>query len=110
MLSKNLKSSAGKWLYVVEQGSPDNSWCMLWLIARVAFDAYFNNGEFSRHMLCVDWNNSKDHPPLCQHICLMSKQSGWLPSAKKLLKIFSQKLSGNHKASPTHWRQAYWVT
>lgn len=59
-----------------------------WLISRMAFDGCFSEGALPRHGFCVDFNNSKeDHPPLRQHICLMSKQSGWFPLAKKLRKI-----------------------
>lgn len=79
----------GAYMLCGEFASPHNMWCMLWLISYVAFDAYFNNGKLSRHVFYVDLNNSKeDHPPLHQHICLMSKRSGWFPSAEKLLKIF----------------------
>lgn len=79
----------GAYMLCGEFASPHNMWCMLWLISYVAFDAYFNNGKLSRHVFYVDLNNSKeDHPPLRQHICLMSKRSGWFPSAEKLLKIF----------------------
>lgn len=104
MFLNSYMSAAGTWFHIVEEiASPHNSWCMLWLISRMAFDGYFNNGELPRHVFCVDLNNSKeDHPPLRQHICLMSKQSGWFPSAKKLKIFFFQELSGSHKALPPH--------
>lgn len=79
--------ATGRWLRVVEESLSGG--CTSGLVARVAFDAYFNNTELSRNVLCVDVNNSKDLPPLRRHVCLMSTQNGWLHLAKKLPRLFS---------------------